>query len=71
MSDREPPLQKAFSVRNAITDVARALDITVAAVSNWRRVPRKHLAEVSKIVSMSERELRPDLFLFEEKTNGE
>ena len=43
------------------TKLAKALHITHASICGWKRIPAGRLAEVSRIVGISPRELRPDL----------
>jgi hypothetical protein len=45
-----------------VTTIARALGLTTGAVSQWRRVPERHLAVVARIAHTSKRKLRPDLY---------
>lgn len=42
--------------------IARELNITHGAVSQWREVPAKHVMRVAEIVKMDPRDLRPDMF---------
>jgi DNA-binding transcriptional regulator YdaS (Cro superfamily) len=55
-------LEKALQLRMAVTLIARATGISRSAVSQWRRVPERHLAIVARITGISERRLRPDLY---------
>jgi len=59
---REPVLAEALSTRMAVTRIAAAVGISRAAVSQWRRVPEKHVAIVARITRISKRRLRPDLY---------
>lgn len=38
------------------------LDLSTGAISQWKRVPQKHLIMVSKITKIPVRVLRPDLY---------
>lgn len=38
------------------------LDLSTGAISQWKRVPQKHLVMVSKITKIPVRVLRPDLY---------
>jgi hypothetical protein len=38
------------------------LDLSSGAISQWKRVPQKHLIMVSKITKIPVRVLRPDLY---------
>jgi pyruvate kinase len=44
-----------------VTQIADALGITRAAVSQWRRVPERHLVVVARVTGIPKRRLRPDL----------
>ena len=46
----------------AVTEIAEALGVSRAAVSQWRRVPEKHLTTVARMTGISRRVLRPDLY---------
>ena len=59
---RDPILELALRRRLAVTEIADAIGISRAAVSQWRRVPERHLAAVAKITRISKRRLRPDLY---------
>lgn len=59
---RDPVLSQAFERRGAVTRVAKALGISTAAVSTWRRVPKARVAAVSDILGVPPQDLRPDLY---------
>jgi pyruvate kinase len=61
-TDRDEALERLFSQRMMVTTLARALGLTTGAVSQWRRVPERHLAAVARIARVSKRRLRPDLY---------
>ncbi|GBQ89186.1 hypothetical protein AA0535_1730 [Asaia krungthepensis NRIC 0535] len=42
--------------------IARACGLSTAAVSQWKRIPRKHLEKVSDLSGVPPETLRPDLF---------
>lgn len=42
--------------------IATALGIGPAAISQWRRVPAKHLIKVERITGIPRAKLRPDIF---------
>ena len=46
----------------AVTEIAVTLGVSRAAVSQWRRVPERHLTTVARITGISKRVLRPDLY---------
>jgi pyruvate kinase len=60
--ERDAALELALSPRLAVTEIAEALGVSRAAVSQWRRVPERHVAVVARITGISKRRLRPDLF---------
>lgn len=59
---RDPVLSEAFERRGAVTRVAAALGITTAAVSTWRRVPKKRVEAVAEVLGVPPERLRPDLY---------
>jgi DNA-binding transcriptional regulator YdaS (Cro superfamily) len=68
---RDPVLAEALSTRMAVTQIAETIGISRAAVSQWRRVPERHLAVVAKITRISRRRLRPDLYPVRERETAE
>lgn len=48
--------------RGRVTRLATRLGITHGAVSQWKRVPAEHLAEVEAETGIPRKELRPDIF---------
>lgn len=59
---RDPILSEAFERRGAVTRVAKALGITTAAVSTWKRVPKKRVDAVAAVLGVEAAQLRPDLY---------
>ena len=59
---RDAILEEALRTRMAVTQIAETIGISRAAVSQWKRVPERHLAVVAKITRISKRRLRPDLY---------
>lgn len=59
---RDPILAEAFERRGAVTRVAKALGITTAAVSTWKRVPKKRVDAVAAVLGLEAAQLRPDLY---------
>ena len=45
-----------------ISALSKHLGCSRSYVSNWRKVPIKHLKAVSKFVNISRQDLRPDLY---------
>ena len=60
--ERDEALEELLQRRMMVTTLARALGLTTGAVSQWRRVPERHLAAVARITRVSKRQLRPDLY---------
>jgi hypothetical protein len=60
-SYRDLILEEALSKREMSAQIAEALGITRAAVSQWRRVPERHLVVVARVTGIPKRRLRPDL----------
>ena len=58
---RDPLLVEAFRIRNVARDIARTAGISKAAVSQWKRVPEKHVWAVTKITGIPPHKLRPDI----------
>lgn len=61
MASRDEVLETLLTRRNAVRDIAAACGISTAAVSQWSRVPIRHLGAVADLVGMEQSELRPDL----------
>ena len=62
MPNYDPPLKKALDAAGGPVKLARALGIVPSAVTQWTRVPPRHLPRVEKLTGMSGEELRPDLY---------
>ena len=69
--EREPVLGEVLRRRMAVTEIAAATGLSRAAVSQWKRVPERHLAIVAKLTRISKRRLRPDLYLVREREAAE
>jgi len=64
-SDNDPRVlacRKAIRLSGGTAKLARALGITVQAVSFWQIVPAERALRVSLISGVSVHELRPDVF---------
>jgi pyruvate kinase len=59
---RDPVLTQAFERRGAVTRVAKALGISTAAVSTWRKVPKSRVPAVAEVLGVPPHDLRPDLY---------
>lgn len=62
MPNYDPPLKKALDAAGGPVKLARALGIVPSAVTQWTRVPPRHLPRVEQITGIAGRELRPDLY---------
>ena len=58
---RDPTLEAALQTRRAVARIAQLCGISSAAVSQWQRVPERHVWAVCKVTGLSAVELRPDL----------
>ena len=59
---RDAALTKIMMRRNANKLISEACGLSTAAVSQWKRVPRKHVETVSSVSGTPPHELRPDLY---------
>ncbi|MFT9016438.1 MAG: hypothetical protein ABF990_11970 [Acetobacter sp.] len=59
---RDPVLNEIMMRRKANKVISEACGLSTAAVSQWKRVPRRHLDTVSRLSGKRPEELRPDLF---------
>jgi DNA-binding transcriptional regulator YdaS (Cro superfamily) len=55
-------LSKAIERAGNASALARALNITPAAVLQWRRVPTSRVLEVEQITGVPREQLRPELY---------
>lgn len=55
-------LKKAIDGAGGTTALARALNITTQAISQWQRVPVNRVIQVEKLSGVSRYKLRPDVF---------
>ena len=58
---RDPVLDAALQTRNAVKQIAALCGISSAAVSQWQRVPERHVWAVSRVTGIPHAKLRPDL----------
>lgn len=58
---RDPVLDAALQTRYMVKRIAELCGISSAAVSQWRRVPERHVWAVSRVTGVPAAELRPDL----------
>jgi len=57
-----PELKRVLETVGGPLKLARALGIGASAVTQWTRVPPRHLPRVERITGIPGRELRPDLY---------
>lgn len=60
--ERDGVLEQALSQRRAVTRIAEAVGISRAAVSQWQRVPERHVDAVARVTGIPPWQLRPDLY---------
>jgi DNA-binding transcriptional regulator YdaS (Cro superfamily) len=58
---RDPALEELLSRRGAVKRIAEACAISTAAVSQWKRVPRRHIATVAQAMGVEPGRVRPDI----------
>ncbi|MFT8922839.1 hypothetical protein [Acetobacter sp.] len=59
---RDKILKEITDRRGAVTRIAKACEISTAAVSRWRRVPRNRVMVVAEITGFKPHDIRPDIF---------
>lgn len=59
---RDKILKEITDRRGAVTRIAKACEISTAAVSRWRRVPRNRVMVVAEITGFNPHDIRPDIF---------
>jgi hypothetical protein len=57
----DAPLKQVFQ-NVGPTELARSLKVTPSAVTNWERIPARHLPRIEHLTGIPGRELRPDLY---------
>jgi DNA-binding transcriptional regulator YdaS (Cro superfamily) len=62
MKNKTPILLEVFAAVGSMSELARQLNVTRAAVNQWRSVPFRHLSQISKITGIPRQKLRPDLY---------
>jgi pyruvate kinase len=55
---RDPALEALLARRGAVTQIAQALGISTAAVSQWKRVPEERVAEVATALGVAPEAVR-------------
>lgn len=62
MKHRDQVLVAIHATHGLPARIARELGVTRAAVCSWKRIPLRHLKEVSRITGIAKSQLRPDIF---------
>lgn len=62
MKQRAEILHEINAIHGLSAKIAKELGISRAAVSAWKKVPIRHLREVSRISGFPKAKLRPDIF---------
>jgi DNA-binding transcriptional regulator YdaS (Cro superfamily) len=64
-------LRDAISLAGGVSALAKALNVTKGAVSQWqepgRKAPAKHCVAIERLTGISRHKLRPDIFGREER----
>lgn len=55
-------LKQAIVIAGGKAALAEQLGITGQAISQWERVPDKHVIAIEALTGISRRKLRPDIF---------
>jgi DNA-binding transcriptional regulator YdaS (Cro superfamily) len=55
-------LERIGETRGLKAEISRALGITTAAVTLWKRIPAEHCPIVEKITGIPRIQLRPDVY---------
>jgi len=58
---RDPALEALLARRGTVKQIAAALGISTAAVSQWKRIPEDRVSEIAKALNLPPASLRPDL----------
>lgn len=60
--DRNPVMKVLIQRAGSVSALARALSISVSAVSQWRDVPPERVIEIEALTGVSRHIQRPDIF---------
>ena len=65
---RDPALLRAIDAAGGVAALARELNVTSQAVSQWSKVPAERVLEVERAAggAVSRHDLRPDLYPVEQ-----
>jgi len=55
-------LEEAIECAQSLTSLARRLNMSVQAISQWLRVPPERCAEVERVTGVPRWRLRPDIY---------
>lgn len=58
----DSPLKKAIENAGGVAALARALNVTSQAISQWDRVPAERVIQVEVVTGVTRYDLRPDVF---------
>jgi DNA-binding transcriptional regulator YdaS (Cro superfamily) len=58
----EPPLQLVFERLGGPTAVSKIAGVVPSAVTQWRRVPLRHVHKLSEAAKLTYHEIRPDMY---------
>lgn len=59
---RDLILDAALQIRGTVKRIAQRCGISTAAVSRWRRVPKRRVDAVAEVTGIRPEKLRPDLY---------
>ena len=62
MSTYEPALKRVLDAVGGPSKLADVLDIVPSAVTQWNKIPSRHLPRIEALTGIPGRELRPDLY---------
>ena len=58
-TDRNPATQRVLNLLGGGYEVANVLGISAAAVSQWDRIPRRHVQKLSELTGLPPDQVRP------------
>jgi len=59
---RDPILISIFETFGGLSKLAKHLKVTRQSVSQWEKVPLKHVREIARYTGLTPAELRPDIY---------
>ena len=62
MRDYEPALKRVLEAVGGPSKLAEKLDVVPSAVTQWTKIPSRHLPRIEALTGIPGRELRPDLY---------